>query len=28
MQSVTDEALDDLRRRKVLEATDAAFLAL
>jgi len=28
MQSVIDEALEDLRRRKVLEATDAAFSAL
>lgn len=28
MQSLIDEALEDLRRRKVLEATDAAFAAL
>lgn len=28
MQSVIDEALENLRRRKILEATDAAFLAL
>jgi len=28
MQSVIDEALENLRRRKVLEATDAAFSAL
>lgn len=28
MQSVIDEALENLRRRKVLEATDAAFIAL
>ena len=28
MQSVIDEALEELRRRKMLEATDAAFLAL
>lgn len=28
MQSVIDEALEDLRRRKMLEATNAAFSAL
>lgn len=28
MQSVIDEALENLRRRKILEAADAAFLAL
>ncbi len=28
MQSVIDEALEDLRRRKMPEATDEAFLAL
>ena len=28
MQSVIDEALENLRRRKILEATDEAFLAL
>lgn len=28
MQSVIDEALEDLRRRKILEATNAAFSAL
>lgn len=28
MQSVIDEALEDLRRRKMLEATNEAFLAL
>lgn len=28
MQSVIDEAIEDLRRRKVLEETNAAFSAL
>lgn len=28
MQSVIDEALEDLRRRKMLEATNEAFLTL
>jgi predicted transcriptional regulator len=28
MQSVIDEAIEDLRRRKMLEATNAAFSAL
>jgi len=28
MQSVIDEALEELRRRKILEATNAAFSAL
>ena len=28
MQSVIDQAIEDLRRRKMLEATNDAFLAL